>query len=92
MTMPQALRYYISTAESSPQFLDSKIHHNNLLNNIIAKIQANVAGVDAAVMLDSNGFVAELNDTNLFLVKWSVLHPLLTLVFMGSRGVSDRDL
>ncbi len=39
------------------------------MNNIIAKIQANVAGVDAAVMLDSNGFVAELNDTNLFLVK-----------------------
>jgi len=54
---------------NSPQFLDSKIHHNNLLNNIIAKIQANVAGLDAAVMLDNNGFVAELNDTNLFLVK-----------------------
>lgn len=54
---------------NSPQFLDSKIHHNNLLNNIIAKIQANVAGVDAAVMLDHQGFVAELNDTNLFLVK-----------------------
>ena len=54
---------------NSPQFLDSKIHHNNLLNNIIAKIQANVAGVDAALMLDHHGFVAELNDTNLFMVK-----------------------
>jgi branched-chain amino acid aminotransferase len=54
---------------NAPQFLDSKIHHNNLLNNILAKIQANVAGVDAAVMLDQNGFVAELNDTNLFMVK-----------------------
>ena len=58
-----------SQRRNGPQFLDSKIHHNNLLNNIIAKIQANVAGVDAAVMLDHNGFVAELNDTNLFLVK-----------------------
>ncbi|HYI78132.1 MAG TPA: aminotransferase class IV [Chryseolinea sp.] len=57
-----------SQRRNSPQFLDSKIHHNNLLNNIIAKIQANVAGVDAAVMLDANGFVAELNDTNLFFV------------------------
>jgi len=32
-----------SQRRNAPQFLDSKIHHNNLLNNIIAKIQANVA-------------------------------------------------
>ncbi len=57
-----------SQRRNNPQFLDSKIHHNNLLNNILAKIQANVAGADAAIMLDHNGFVAELNDTNLFLV------------------------
>lgn len=54
---------------NNPQFLDSKIHHANLLNNILAKIQANIAGADAAIMLDDRGFVAELNDTNLFLVK-----------------------
>jgi len=58
-----------SMRRNNPQFLDSKIHHNNLLNNILAKIQANVAGADAAVMLDHNGFVAELNDTNLFMIK-----------------------
>lgn len=54
---------------NAPQFLDSKIHHNNLLNNIQAKIQANVAGVDAALMLDQNGFASELNGTNVFMVK-----------------------
>ena len=54
---------------NNPQFLDSKIHHNNLLNNILAKIQANVAGADAALMLDEHGFVSELNDTNIFMVK-----------------------
>jgi len=54
---------------NGPQFLDSKIHHSNLLNNILAKIQANIAGVDAGIMLDERGFVAELNDTNLFMVK-----------------------
>ena len=59
---------------NSPKFLDSKIHHNNLLNNILAKIQANVAGVDAALMLDTNGFVAELNDTNLFMAKDGILY------------------
>jgi len=58
-----------SQRRNTPQFLDSKIHHNNLLNNILAKIQANIAGVDAALMLDDRGFVAELNDTNIFLVK-----------------------
>jgi branched-chain amino acid aminotransferase len=66
-----------SQRRNNPQFLDSKIHHNNLLNNILAKIQANVAGVDAAVMLDHVGFVSELNDANLFMVKEGmVLTPL----------------
>lgn len=63
-----------SMRRNNPQFLDSKIHHNNLLNNILAKIQANVAGVDAAVMLDHQGFVAELNDINLFMVKEGVVY------------------
>jgi branched-chain amino acid aminotransferase len=58
-----------SIRRNSPQCLDSKIHHNNLLNNILACIEANVAGVDSALMLDLNGFVSETNDTNVFLVK-----------------------
>jgi len=58
-----------SQRRNAPQFLDSKIHHNNLLNNIIAKIQANVAGKDAGLMLDERGFVAELNGSNVFMVK-----------------------
>ncbi len=53
---------------NSPQCLDSKVHHNNLLNNILACIQANVAGADSALMLDVDGFVSETNDTNVFLV------------------------
>ncbi len=56
-----------------PQCIDSKIHHNNLINNILAKIEANVAGVDDAVMLDINGFVSETNATNIFLIKRGVL-------------------
>ncbi len=63
-----------SQRRNNPQFLDSKIHHNNLLNNILAKIQANVAGADAAIMLDEHGFVSELNDTNLFMVKNGILY------------------
>ena len=51
-----------------PDCLDPKIHHNNLLQSILAKIEANAAGADDAVMLDQRGFVAETNATNLFLV------------------------
>ncbi len=54
---------------NSPSFLDSKIHHTNLINNILAKMQANVANVDAALMLDNYGFLAELNGTNIFTVR-----------------------
>ena len=58
-----------STRRNTPLCLDSKIHHNNLLNNILASIEANVAGVDSAIMLDLDGFVSETNDTNLFIVS-----------------------
>ncbi|MEX1239110.1 MAG: aminotransferase class IV [Cyclobacteriaceae bacterium] len=58
-----------SQRRNNPQFLDSKIHHNNLLNNILAKVQANISGMDAAIMLDHLGFVSELNDANLFMIK-----------------------
>ncbi len=58
-----------SVRRNSPQTLDSKIHHNNLLNNILAKIEANVAGADDAVMLDLHGFVSETNATNVFAIR-----------------------
>ena len=52
-----------------PDCLDPKIHHNNLLQSILAKLEANLAGADDALMLDTHGFVAETNATNLFLVE-----------------------
>ncbi len=63
-----------SIRRNSPLFLDSKIHHNNLINNILAKIQSNVAGADAALMLDKDGFAAELNGTNIFMVRNDTLY------------------
>jgi len=57
-----------SVRRTGPDSLDPKIHHNNLLTSILAKIEANVAGADDAVMLDSRGFIAETNATHLFMV------------------------
>ena len=57
-----------SVRRSGPDTLDPKIHHNNLLTSILAKIEANCAGADDALMLDGRGFVAETNATHVFLV------------------------
>ncbi len=62
-----------SVRRTAPDSLDPKIHHNNLLTSILAKIEANVAGADDAVMLDQRGFVAETNATHVFLVTAGVL-------------------
>ena len=62
-----------SMRRNNPMFLDSKIHHNNLLNNILAKIEANYAHADAGLMLDKDGFVAEANGVNVFLIKNGVV-------------------
>jgi branched-chain amino acid aminotransferase len=53
----------------SPEILDPRIHHANLLNSILAKIEANNAGADDALMLDLRGFVAETNATHVFIVR-----------------------
>ena len=58
-----------SVRRSPPDCLDPKIHHANLLPSILAKIEANHAGADDALMLDMRGFVAETNATHLFLVE-----------------------
>ena len=52
-----------------PEILDPRIHHANLLNSILAKLEANKAGADDALMLDTRGFVAETNATHVFIVR-----------------------
>jgi branched-chain amino acid aminotransferase len=62
-----------SVRRAAPDSLDPKIHHNNLLTSILAKVEANAAGADDALMLDNRGFVAETNATHAFLVAGNVL-------------------
>jgi len=65
-----------------PDCLDPKIHHNNLVQSILAKIEANTAGADDALMLDMRGFVAETNATHVFIVEGSQ---------RWTRGAEDGD-
>ncbi|MDE2776634.1 MAG: aminotransferase class IV [Chloroflexota bacterium] len=52
-----------------PDCVDQNIHSCNLINSILAKIQANAAGADDALMLDYRGYVAETNATHVFIVQ-----------------------
>lgn len=78
-----------SIRRNSPLCVDSKIHHNNLINNILAKIEANVAGADAALMLDLYGFASECNGVNIFMTKnGSLFTPFADSCLPGiTRGI-----
>lgn len=51
-----------------PDCMDPNIHHNNLIQSIMAKVEANASGADDALMLDQRGFLAEANATHVFIV------------------------
>ena len=79
-----------SLRRSPPDCLDPKIHHANLLSSILAKIQANAAGADDAIMLDLRGFIAETNATHLFMVDGkSLLTPTLAAC---PEGITRRTV
>lgn len=76
-----------------PDCLDPKIHHCNLIQSILAKIEANVAGADDAILLDRRGFVAETNATHLFLVdRGKVVTPTTAACPEGITRATVLDL
>lgn len=63
----------VSTRRNIPDALNPCIKSLNYLNNIMAKMQANLAGVEEAIMLNANGYVAECTGDNIFIIKNNVL-------------------
>src|SRR5881394_4109453 len=59
----------VPTTRNLHSALNPAIKSLNYLNNILAKIEANNAGCEEAVMLNTQGFVAECTGDNLFIVK-----------------------
>ena len=62
-----------STRRLTPDRLDSRIKSLNYLNAILARMEANVAGVEEAVLLNDRGCVAEGTADNIFIVSGGVL-------------------
>lgn len=63
----------VSTRRNLPDALHPKIKSLNYLNNILAKIQANLAEVEEALMLNSEGYVTEGTGDNIFIIKNGVI-------------------
>lgn len=63
----------VSTRRNIPTACVPRVKSLNYLNNIYAKIEANLAGVSEAIMLNNEGYVAEATGDNIFIVKKGVL-------------------
>ncbi|MGV3754545.1 MAG: branched-chain-amino-acid transaminase [Verrucomicrobiota bacterium] len=80
----------VPTVRNLHSAVNPAIKSLNYLNNILAKIEANNGGVEEAIMLNAEGYVAECTGDNIFLVKGNTLltPPLSAGALYGiTRGV-----
>ncbi len=59
----------VPTVRNHPEALNPELKSLNYLNNIMAKIEANTSGFNEAIMLDTQGYVAECTGDNIFIFK-----------------------
>jgi branched-chain amino acid aminotransferase len=62
-----------ATRQVSHEAFDARVKSLNYLKNVLAKIDANRAGAQEAIMLNAEGFVGECSADNLFVVKHGML-------------------
>lgn len=63
----------VPTRRNGPEGVNPRIKSLNYLNNIMAKMEANLAGVGEAILLNQEGYVAECSGDNIFIVKDGIL-------------------
>ncbi len=81
---PQRLRT-ASIRRPHPQFVDASIHHANQLNSILARLEIlDEPHIDATLMLDAFGYIAEADTANIFCVTDGVVKtPFATSCLHG---------
>ena len=80
----KGLRAKVSSMRRIPsECLDSKIKCCNYLNHILMRMEANEAGLDEAIELGMDGYVAEAPGYNIFVVKEGALHTPAENILMG---------
>jgi branched-chain amino acid aminotransferase len=82
-----------SIRRKPPDCTDSKIKSVNYLESVLARLQANAAAVDDAILLDHHGFVAEATGENVFVVKRGcILTPDTTCALAGVTRATVIEL
>ena len=77
----------VATRRVAPAALSPAVKSLNYLNNIMAKIEANLAKADEGLMLNEEGYVAECTGDNVFLVKRGEIYT--PPIYAGSlRGIT----
>ena len=84
----------VATVRNLHSALNPAIKSLNYLNNILAKLEANNAGVEEAIMLNAGGFVAECTGDNVFIAKGGKLFtpPLSAGALYGITRQTVMDL
>ena len=81
----------VPTRRNGPEGVNPRIKSLNYLNNIMAKIEANMAGVPEAILLNQEGYVAECTGDNIFIVKNGILKtPAIHLGLL--EGVTRNEV
>jgi branched-chain amino acid aminotransferase len=67
-----------------PECIDSRVKHTGYLNNILAKLEADAAGANEALLLDVHGFVTEGPGENFLLIRGgAMVSPTTTNILNG---------
>ncbi len=81
----------VPTVRNLPEALNPQLKSLNYLNNIMAKIEANIAGYQEAIMLNFQGYVAECTGDNIFIVKQGSLFTPPT--YLGAlKGITRNAI
>ena len=80
----------VSTRRNIPSALNPRIKSLNYLNNILAKIEANLQGLPEAIMLNEDGYVAECTGDNIFIVEGEAL--VTPPIWVGALKGITRDV
>ncbi|MFQ5700901.1 MAG: aminotransferase class IV [Acidobacteriota bacterium] len=81
----------IASVRRNPiEALDPRIKSSNLLNNILAALEARDAGADEAILFNTSGFLAEATQSNIFFVRDGQLHT--PAIRCGLLSGVTRDL
>jgi len=77
----------VPTRRNGPEMVNPRIKSLNYLNNIMARIEANLADAPEAIMLNSDGYVAECTGDNIFIIDGNTIYtpPKYAGILKGTK-------